>query len=56
MRSVDTFSFQVDDAAKEVVFDLRIDGTKQLDKVAIGAKGVAPSANPFRLPAHPDKK
>jgi hypothetical protein len=52
----DDFQFEVDEKVTELAFDLHIDNNSKPEMFAIGAKAASPNTNPFRLPAHRDKK
>ncbi len=57
-QGVDGISFQLSKDAKEIRFNLMIDGTAQVDRVFVGQGNHHPQQSPFTLPAHgkPDKK
>jgi hypothetical protein len=52
----DSFTFRVNETARQLVFDLRIDGVVAPNRIAIGSQGVSPTSVPFVLQANPAKE
>jgi len=54
-RHIDGINFQVSKEAKQVRFNLHIDGKHQANLIFVGREGHHPENDPFNLPAHPKK-
>ncbi|MGE3315230.1 MAG: hypothetical protein AB7O26_08940 [Planctomycetaceae bacterium] len=52
----DGFDFELDKKAKDVTFDLKVDGYGHARVIRVGSKEQMPSATPFTLPAQPGAK
>jgi hypothetical protein len=55
-KEVDGVTFHVSKSAKNIYFDLRIDGLAHPERVLIGRDATHPTTNPFYVSAHPKGK